>query len=268
MQTLTNSKIEKSKNRNLEDKLIIITGAGRGLGKQMAIDLASRGANLILTYGNSKESAEALAKEVESIGQKAVAVQLKLGKLDSIKEFVSNLEKSLEHFGRKDFDVLINNAGIIGNATFGDMTEEAFDELYDINVKAVFFTIKESHKLIKDGGSIINLSSSLTNHSYGFVDSMVYSSTKGAINILTRDFAVMFGPRNIRVNAVAPGATYTDMTSDFLDNPELAAQFKEITSLKRIGQPEDISPVVAFLASDDSKWVTGEIFETSGGAHL
>ena len=268
MTTLEETKLAKNKNRNLEGKLAIVTGAGRGLGRAMALDMASRGANIIATYSNSKSQAEELVSEIASLDQKAKAVQLNLSSISNLAAFKENLAQALEEFGRKDFDILLNNAGIAGSAVASNMTEEAFDELFTVNVKAVFFLTKELQNHMKEGGSIINLSSSLTKHSYNFTDYMVYSSTKAAINTLTRDFAVELGARNIRGNAVAPGATFTDMTKDFLGDENISKQFKGMTALKRIGQATDISPVVAFLASDDSKWVTGEIIETSGGALL
>ena len=268
MQTKEKLVIGKNKNRNLEGKLAVITGAGRGLGKQMAIDLASRGANLILTYGNSQAGAQEVVDAVEAINQKASAIKFDVSKVENISKFRDELKNELKIFGAEKIDILINNAGIAGAKTASDMTSEAFDELFDINLKAVFFTIRELEGLMSENSSIINLSSSLSNHSYSFDEYMVYSSTKAAINTLTRDFAVRFGPKQIRVNAVAPGATMSDMTKDFLSDPAMAENFKQITALNRIGYPDDISSVVAFLASDDSRWITGEVLETSGGAHL
>lgn len=256
-------------NKNLQGKLALVTGASRGLGKQMAIELASRGADLMITYSKSKSGADEVVKQIEGLGQKAIAVQLDTSLKANIDNFIPKFKQELKtSFNRENLDILVNNAGISGNATASTMTEAAFDELFNVNVKSVFFLINGLEKTIKDGGSIVNLSSSLTNHSYSFDEYMVYSSTKGAINILTRDFAVHLGKRNIRVNAVAPGATLTDMTKDFLTEGESSDNVKSITALNRIGQPTDIAPVVAFLASDDSRWVTGEVIETSGGAHL
>lgn len=266
MATKEQLKIEKSNNRNLEGKLILVTGAGRGLGRQMAIDLASRGADLILTYANSQAGAQEIVDATLELGQKAISLQLNISKLENIQKFTKAFAEELKYFERNKIDVLVNNAGIAGSATTADMTEEAFDELINTNQKSVFFLTRDLQDFINEGGSIINLSSSLTNHSYSFSDWMVYSSTKAAVNTLTRDFAVLLGQKNIRVNAVAPGATFSDMTKDFLSQEESAAQFKSITTLNRLGQPEDISPVVAFLASDDSRWITGEVLETSGGA--
>lgn len=254
---------------NLKGKLALVTGGSRGLGKQMAIELAARGADLIITYSKSKSGADDAIKEIEKLGQRAIALQLDTSIKKNIDNFIPQLTNILKtHFNRENIDVLVNNAGISGSATASTMTEEAFDELFNVNVKATFFLIKGLEKIINDGGSIINLSSSLTNHSYFFDEYMVYSSTKGAVNILTRDFAVLLGKRGIRVNAVAPGATFTDMTKDFLSDPQTAEGFKSFTALKRVGQVTDIAPVVAFLASDDSRWVTGEVIETSGGAYL
>ena len=240
MQTQEKLVIEKNKNRNLEGKLALITGGGRGLGKQMALDLASRGANVIVTYANSKQGAQEVVDAIEAIDQKASAMQLDVSKLPNIFKFTEDLKQELKYFGLDKIDVLVNNAGIAGSNTASDMTETSFDELFNVNVKAVFFSIRELQDLINDGGSIINLSTSLTNHSYSFDEYMVYSSTKGALNILTRDFAVKFGPRNIRVNAIAPGATNTDMARGFLT--EMADHFKQITALKRIGQPLPSKP--------------------------
>lgn len=264
MKTTEKTKIETQKNRNLEGKLAIITGASRGLGREMAIDLASRGANIIVTYSNSKAAAESLVEEIEAMQEKASAIKLTLGKTEEINDFSKALEQELKFFGKEKIDILVNNAGIAGSSTVDTMTEGDFDELINVNLKSVFFMIRELEKHMKEGGSIINLSSSLTRHSYNFDDYMVYSATKAALNVLTRDFAVKFGPRKIRVNAVAPGVTYTDMTSGFLD--QMNDHFSQITALKRTGKPNDISPVVAFLASEDSKWITGEVLEVSGGA--
>ncbi|OQP48958.1 short-chain dehydrogenase [Niastella yeongjuensis] len=252
-----------------QSKISLVTGGSRGLGKEMALELAKRGQDVIITYYSKKEEAEQVVQEIEKIGRKAAVLPLNTGKADSFGEFVKSFSATLRSkFSTDRFDYLINNAGVgLVVPSFADTTEAQFDELMNVHLKGVFFLTQKLLPFINDGGGIVNLSSGLTRTT--FPGSGAYASMKSAIETLTRYLAVELGGRGIRVNIVAPGTVPTDFSGGRLKNsPELQEHIKAITALKRIAQPDDISGVVAFLCSDDAKWVTAQRIEASGGLHL
>lgn len=250
------------------NKIALVTGGSRGLGKNMALNLAAKGINLIITYNTNKEEALVVVKEIESKGQKAAALQLNTGNVKSFDAFFTQFKEVLKNtFHTDKFDFLVNNAGIGIGAPFAEMNEENFDLLVNVHFKGVYFLTQKALPFIKDGGRIINLSTGLTRMTApGY---SVYGSVKGAINTLTQYMAKELGPRGIAVNAVAPGAIATDFGGGSMkDNQQVHAHIASITALGRMGQPDDIGGVVAFLCSEDAKWINAQRIEVSGGMSL
>jgi NAD(P)-dependent dehydrogenase (short-subunit alcohol dehydrogenase family) len=246
----------------------IITGGSRGLGRAMALSAAEKGQDVILTYNSKREEAEAVVASIEKMGRKAIALQLDTSNVKSFAAFRDAVKETLkETWNRDNFDFLVNNAGVGLNASIADTTEEQFDELVNIQFKGVFFLTQTLLPLIADGGRIINISSGLTRFSYP--GRSVYAATKGAIEVLTRYMAVELGPRGITVNVVAPGAIATDFSGGIVrDNPEVNKYIASRIVLGRVGQAEDIGPVVASLLSEDTRWINGQRIEASGGQNL
>jgi len=250
------------------NKIALVTGGSRGLGKNMALSLAKKGINVILTYNSKKEEALAVVAEIEKTGQKAVALQLSAGDTKSFDAFYEQVKTVLKNtFGADKFDFLINNAGIGIYAPFADTTEEQFDELMNIHLKGVFFLTQKALPFINDGGRIINLSSGLARFSNpGYA---AYAAMKGGIETLTRYMAKELGARGIAVNVVAPGAIETDFGGGMVrDNKQVNDHIAGVTALGRVGLPDDIGGVVAFLCTGDAKWVNAQRIEVSGGMNL
>jgi NAD(P)-dependent dehydrogenase (short-subunit alcohol dehydrogenase family) len=248
--------------------IALITGGSRGLGKDMALNIARQGHDVILTYNSQKAEAEKVVIAIEQQGRKAVALQLNVSDIASFSTFKGTVKETLQHTWQQDtFDFLINNAGIGIYAPFAETSEEQFDQQVTIHFKGTFFLTQTLLPLIADGGRIINLSSGLSRFSGpGF---SVYGAAKGAINVLTRYMAVELGPRRIRVNAIAPGAIETDFGGGVIrDNPQANQATASQTALGRAGKPEDIGGVVALLLSDKTGWINGQRIEVSGGIHL
>ncbi len=248
--------------------IALITGGSRGLGKDMALNIAKQGHDVILTYNNKKAEAEEVVATIERRGRKAVALQLNVGDTASFTAFRGSVKETLYRTWNRDtFDFLVNNAGIGIYAPFAETTEEQFDQLVTIHFKGTFFLTQTLLPLIADGGRIINLSSGLARFSGpGF---SVYGAAKGAVEVLTRYMAVELGSRRIRVNVVAPGAIETDFGGGVIrDNPEANKATASQTALGRAGKPEDIGGVVALLLSDEMGWINGQKIEVSGGIHL
>ena len=249
-------------------KIAIVTGGSRGLGKNMALSLAKKGTDLIITYHSKKEEALAVVSEIEQMGQKAVALQLNVGDVTTFDSFFSQVSIILhETFHTDKFDFLVNNAGIGKHVPFAETTEEAFDELMNIHFKGVYFLTQKALALIKDGGRIINLSTGLAR--FTLEGNSAYASMKGAIETLTKYMAKELGSRGITVNIVAPGAIETDFGGGAVrDNQNLNKFVAGITALGRAGLPDDIGGVVAFLCSEDARWINAQRIEVSGGMAL
>ena len=249
-------------------KIALVTGGSRGLGKSMALELAAKGLNLIITYQQQKAEAEKVVSEIIATGRKAVAIQLDVAKTGSFSGFSETLQKTLSSVFQTDrFDFLINNAGSGVHASFAETTEEQFDSMMNIHLKAPFFLTQQLLKLMKDGGGIVNISSGLARFTYTGYDA--YATMKGGVETLTKYQAKFLGDRKIRVNVVAPGAIETDFGGGAVrDNKELKDYLSSITSLGRVGLPDDIGTVVAFLCSDDAKWVNAQRIEVAGGIHI
>lgn len=249
------------------NKIAVITGGSRGLGRAAALGLAHNGTDVVLTYVQQAKDAEAVVQQVRGLGRKAVALQLDVGDTSAFAAFAERLRGELERWGRKDFDYLVNNAGHALYAPFAETDEKQFDRLVNVHLKGPYFLTQTLLPLIADGGSILNVSSGLTRFSSpGY---SAYGSLKGAIEVLSRYQALELGKRRIRVNALAPGAIETDFGGGLVrDNSQLNATIAQQTALGRVGKPDDVGPVVAALLSDDMSWVNGQRLEVSGGVHL
>ncbi|WP_439558279.1 SDR family NAD(P)-dependent oxidoreductase [Dyadobacter sp.] len=251
-----------------DSKIALVTGAGRGLGKNMALSLAAKGNDVIVIYNSSEKEALDVVYEIEELGQKAVALQLNTADTKTFNGFFANLSRVLsEKWGRNTFDFLINNAGIDRYSPFAETSEQDFDDLLNVHFKGVYFLTQKALPFIADQGRIVNLSTGLarfTNPGYA-----AYASMKGAVEVLTKYLAKELGGRGITANTVAPGIIHTDFTKRaFASHPGLEDHMNSITALGRVGQPDDIGGVVAFLCSDESRWVNGQRIEVSGGMNL
>jgi len=251
-----------------KNKIALVTGGSRGLGKDMALNLAKKGIDVILTYNSKKDEAQAVVAQIEQSGQKATALQLNAGNVKSFDTFYSQVKAILKGtFNTDHFDFLINNAGTALHASFAETTEEEFDAVMNIHFKGVFFLTQKALPFINDGGRIINISSGLAR--FSFQGSSAYGSMKAAIETLSRYMALELGPRGIAVNVVAPGAIETDFSGGMVrDNPELNKRIAGLTALGRVGKPDDIGSIVAFLCTEDAKWINAQRIEASGGMNL
>ncbi|MCQ6557430.1 SDR family NAD(P)-dependent oxidoreductase [Paenibacillus mendelii] len=244
----------------LNGKVAIVTGAGRGIGKQIALHLAQSGAHVIVNYANSKQGAQEIVEQIKQAGGQAEAIQADVSKVEAITDMI---RQTVELYGR--IDILVNNAAIDPMNDFFDVTEAIWDSILDTNLKGTFFCSQACAKeMVKvGGGKIINISSvhgSLTMPRYA-----AYASTKGGINALTRQLALDLSQYNINVNAVAPGATEVEkfsLTDPTHDKDRIGKQIP----LGRIGYPQDVAPIVAFLASEESAFITGQVITVDGGS--
>lgn len=252
--------------KTLEGKIALVTGASRGLGRAIAERLGREGAMVAVHYGKNREAADTVVGSIKAAGGDAFAVQAEIGSVKSIDDLFATLDKELTaRTGATHLDILVNNAGIAPNLPMEQTDEETFDRIFDVNVKGLFFVTKQAIGRLRDGGRIINISSGLS-RAVGGMNIPAYSATKGAVDVLTRQRAVAYGGRGITVNSLAPGVIDTDMNADWLrDNPEAKEAIEAAQALKRIGKAEDIGDAVAFLAGPDSRWVTGQYIEASGG---
>lgn len=251
-----------------KSKTALVTGGSRGLGRNMAISIARKGIDVVLTYKTNKQEADKVVAEIRSLGQNAAAFQLDASNVQSFDAFLQNVTEYLKtNSGTGSFDFLINNAGTALYASFAETTEEQFDTALNIHYKGVFFLTQKSLPFMNDGGRIINISSGLAR--FSFPGSSAYGSMKGAIEVLTRYLAKELGSRGIAANVVAPGAIETDFGGGHVrDNEEVNAQIAGFTALGRVGLPDDIGGVVSFLCTEDAKWINGQRIEVSGGMGL
>ena len=252
----------------LENKTVLVTGASRGIGGATAATLAEAGARILVHYGRSKHEAESLVAEIQRKGGHADAVSVDLGSPDG----ASLLAKEVRSIVGEKLDVLVLNAGISKSARIGDYTVEDFDNLFSTNVRSPFFLIQQLLPVLGEGSSIVVISSlgarSVVGKS-GLENSSIlaYASTKGALETLVKNWAAILGPTGIRVNAVAPGVIDTDM-SNFTKTEAGREATLGMQALKRIGKPDDVADVVAFLASDKARWITGASIPVDGGSKL
>ncbi len=252
--------------RPLEGKIALVTGGSRGIGRAIAERLAADGALVAVHYGKNKSSADEVVSAITAAGGSAFAVGADLAAKDGVKTLYAAFDKELQaRTGATKFDILVNNAGIAPFVGFAETTEDVIDEIYAVNVRAPFFASQEAAKRLRDEGRIVFLSSGVVRTP--LPDVAAYSALKAPIDNLVKTLGVVLGPRAITVNAVAPGVIETDMAS-FVRDPNAAEGIKVKQALKRIGQAKDIADVVGFLASSDSRWVTGQVVEASGGSAL
>jgi NAD(P)-dependent dehydrogenase (short-subunit alcohol dehydrogenase family) len=249
----------------MERKIALITGGSRGLGRNAALKLASRGVDVVLTYQRQREAALAVVADIEALGGRAVALPLDASDCSGFTDFAATVRGTLiEHWQRERFDYLFNNAGTGIHASFAETTEAQFDALMNLHLKGVFFLTQTLLPLINDGGRILNVSSGLARFSLpGFA---AYAAMKGGIEVLTRYLAKELGPRGIGVNVIAPGAIETDFGGGAVrDNVELNRFVASQTALGRAGKPDDIGDAVALLLSDEAHWINAQRVEVSGG---
>jgi NAD(P)-dependent dehydrogenase (short-subunit alcohol dehydrogenase family) len=251
-----------------KSKVALVTGGSRGLGKDMALKLSEKGFDVILTYHSSEEEARNVVTQIGKTGQKAAALRLNVGDLKSYDAFFEQVKSILKNtFNTEGFDFLINNGGIGRNAPIGQVSEEMFDELMNVHFKGVYFLTQSALPLLKDGGGIINISSGLAR--FSLPNYSAYGSMKGAVEVFTRYLAAELGPRQIRANVVAPGAIATDFSGGHVrDNEQVNKFVSNMTALGRAGLPEDIGGVVAFLCTEDARWINAQRIEVSGGMNI
>ncbi|MBV1699969.1 MAG: SDR family oxidoreductase [Hyphomicrobiales bacterium] len=253
--------------QSLKEKTALVTGASRGIGRAIAERLAKDGATVALTYNASKSGADEAVTAIEKAGGTAFAIHADLVDPATIPTLFERLDDEfIKRNGSKTLDILVNNAGNFGFIGFKDATPESWDALISVYARAPFFVVQAAMDRLADGGRIINISSAAATKPV--TAAPVYSMAKAAINNLTHALALELGPRGITANAVAPGYTRTDANAAIRENSEIVKAVEAQIALGRFGEPEEIAAVVAFLASDEGHWVTGQTIEASGGYKL
>lgn len=253
--------------RKLIGHVALVTGASRGIGRGIALRLAQEGALVAVHYGKRRQDAEEVVQKIEQSGGAAFTIGADFSTLNGIHDFYAALDEALrDRTGNNRFDILVNNAGIGQIVTLEETTEESFDEVMSINVKAPLFVTQQALPRLKDGGRIINISSFVTRAASPSV--FAYSMSKGAVDTFTRVLAQQLGSRAITVNAIQPGIINTEMNAGTLQDPHGQKYAAGLSTFKRWGEPEDVADIAAFLASSDSRWVTGQWIDASGGSHL
>jgi 3-oxoacyl-[acyl-carrier protein] reductase len=245
----------------LANKTALVTGASRGMGRAAALALAAAGARVVVHYGRNADEARSVVEQIRAAGGRADAVAADLAAPDGAHVLAAQVRNLIG--GR--LDIIVANAGISKSAAIEATTVKDFDDLFAVNVRAPYFLVQQLLPVLGEGSSVIFLSSLGARAVVGTISA--YAATKGAVETMVKQFAAALGPRGIRVNAVAPGVIDTDMSS-FAKTAEGQTMVLGMQALKRIGQPDDVGPVVAFLASDDACWITGDSIHVDGGSKL
>ncbi|MGP4018258.1 SDR family oxidoreductase [Saccharopolyspora sp. 5N708] len=248
---------------DLTGRTALVTGASRGIGQEIAARMAAKGAVVIVHYGRDKDGATATVDEIERTGGTALAVGAELGVDDDVETLFAGVEAGL---AGRPLDILVNNAAAVPAGPIGVTTRTEFDHLFAVNVRAPYFIIQRALPLLRDGGRIITISSVAARSALPHQTS--FAMTKGAVETMSMTLANELGGRGITVNAVAPGATQTATNGSSFDAPGQAEFIAKGTALGRLGGPDDVADVVAFLASDEARWITGQVIDASGGLFL
>lgn len=253
-----------SKEFMIKSKTALVTGGNRGLGRDMAINLAQKGMDVILTYHSDKEKADKIVSEIVSLGQKSATFRLDIGDSHPFDAFLEEATTHLkEENGSPNFDFLINNAGVaLLYAPISETTEKQLVNIFNIHFKGVYLLTQKSLPFINNGGRIINISSGLAR--FSFPESSAYGAMKGAVEVFTRYLAKELGPRGIAANIVAPGAIATDFGGGSNKEDEKKNTISGVTALRRVGEAQDIGGVFAFLCSEKARWINGQRIEVSG----
>jgi 3-oxoacyl-[acyl-carrier protein] reductase len=243
----------------LKGKVAVVTGASKGIGAAIAEKFAEEGASVVVNYARSEKEANEVVDRIKGKGGKAIAVKADVSKIGEIKPL---FEKAQQEFGR--VDIVVNNAGVYDFLPLGGITEEHFNRMYDLNVKGLLFATQEAvNRFDGQGGNVINVSSVVS--TAPTPNGSVYSSTKAAVDAITRSLAAELGPRKIRVNSILPGPVETEGTEAMPGSKDFFNSLLPQIPLGRVGQPQDIANATAFLASDESGWITGQTIYASGG---
>ncbi|OOQ59604.1 SDR family oxidoreductase [Mucilaginibacter pedocola] len=242
--------------KTLNEKVILVTGASRGIGAEIARQFAQAGAKVIVNYSGSKDAADETVNAIQAAGGQAIAVKADVSKADEVAQL---FDAAIARYGK--IDVLVNNAGIMITKLLKDTTDEDFTRQFDINVRGTFNTLREAATKLADGGSIVNFSSTTTRLLMPTYST--YVATKGAVEQLTRVFAKEVGARGINVNAVLPGPTNTELFTKGKPQ-QVIDHLASLNAFNRLGEPEDIAKVVTYLASDDAKWISGQTIGLNG----
>ncbi|MEV7120650.1 SDR family oxidoreductase [Kitasatospora griseola] len=254
--------------RALDGKIALVTGASRGIGRGIAERLAQDGATVAIGYARDHDSATTVLKKIHADGGRAFLVHAPLGSHGD----AARLWDAFDLAGREytpdgKLDILVNNAGIGRSSALAELTEAEFDEVFAVNVRAPFFLTQQALPRLRDGGRIINISSGVAR--IAMPEIIAYNATKGALDNFTLNLAAQLGPRGITANSVRPGIVDTDVNAHWLrDNPAAQAHAAGLSALGRIGRPDDIADIVAFLATPDARWITGQTIDATGGSRL
>ncbi|WP_043661326.1 SDR family oxidoreductase [Nocardia thailandica] len=254
--------------QRLTGKIALVTGGSRGIGRAVAQRLARDGAVVALSYGRDENAAHETVAQIHEDGGSAVALHAPLGDHGDAAALWSAFDAHIPHHTPEPVvDIIVNNAGAAHVADLTSLTEKGFDDVFAVNVRAPFFIVQEGSKRLRDNGRIINISSGAAR--LAMPEAIAYGATKSALDNFTRNLAKELGPRGITANSVAPGIVDTDVNAGWLrGNPEAEAHAAALAALGRVGRPEDVADIVAFLASDDARWVTGRVIDATGGAGL
>jgi NAD(P)-dependent dehydrogenase (short-subunit alcohol dehydrogenase family) len=250
----------------LTNKLALVTGGNRNVGRETALALARQGADVVITYREQKDSAAQTVKDLQALGVKAAALQVNLTGTAQLTAFVDQFKQQLAAWGRQDFDILVNNAGTLRIATFDKVSEDDLDAIYQTNYKSVFFLTQHLMGLIANNGRIVNLGSGTARIAFGPLVS--YGPFKAALQSLTLYLASFLGKRGITVNAVAPGGLDDDFNAPLFAMMPAKDHIKANTAVARVGLPNDVGSVVAFLCSPQASFISGAVLPIDGGYHL